>query len=124
MTRELRACQMAMASPCIKVNNSFQVEEEYDDDGDGIQCAGRIGFDSSWGFLDDWFGYFRFHCFYSVLSCILEQYQGRLLILESSIKGFSPEDSIIKMVFVVLQAASTLNLNTIHEVVTKSRPVR
>ncbi|KAL5759283.1 hypothetical protein ACOSQ2_018121 [Xanthoceras sorbifolium] len=51
-----------------------------DGDLDGVKCAVDYGFGGGRNFTGDWFGNFRFHCFDSLLCCLLVQRQGRFLI--------------------------------------------
>ena len=56
--------------------------EEEDDAVDGVK---HNGFSGSRDFLGDWFGYFRFYCFHSLLCCFPSQRQACVLIHLSSL---------------------------------------
>uniref|UniRef100_B9HWR8 Uncharacterized protein n=1 Tax=Populus trichocarpa TaxID=3694 RepID=B9HWR8_POPTR len=56
--------------------------EEEDGAVDGVK---HNGFSGSRDFLGDWFGYFRFYCFHSLLCCFPSQRQACVLIHLSSL---------------------------------------
>jgi hypothetical protein len=56
--------------------------EEEDGAVDGVK---NNGFSGSRDFLGDWFGYFRFYCFHSLLCCFPSQRQACVLIHLSSL---------------------------------------
>ncbi|KAJ6987914.1 hypothetical protein NC653_020993 [Populus alba x Populus x berolinensis] len=62
------------------------VDRVEDGAADGIECAVHNGFGGGRDFLGDWFGFFRFYCFHSLLCCFHLQRQACLLIRLSTIQ--------------------------------------
>ncbi|KAJ6910512.1 hypothetical protein NC652_021241 [Populus alba x Populus x berolinensis] len=62
------------------------VDRVEDGAADGIECAVHNGFGGGRDFLGDWFGFFRFYCFHSLLCCFHLQRQECLLIRLSTIQ--------------------------------------
>ncbi|KAJ6902908.1 LOW QUALITY PROTEIN: hypothetical protein NC651_020402 [Populus alba x Populus x berolinensis] len=70
----------------VSLRTNTTVDRVEDGAADGIECAVHNGFGGGRDFLGDWFGFFRFYCFHSLLCCFHLQRQECLLIRLSTIQ--------------------------------------